>query len=48
MDLIGVQLNKNTTRSINSGYRSTGNFALIIAVLTYLEIALPNLSVGPF
>ena len=48
MDLIGVWLSKNTTRSINLGHRSTGNFALITAVLTYLEIALPNLSIGPF
>jgi hypothetical protein len=48
MDLIGVRLSRNTARSINSGYRSTGNFALITTVLTYLEIALPNLSAGLF
>ena len=46
MDLIGVRLSRNTTRSINLGYRSMGNFALITVVLTYLEIALPNLSIG--
>jgi len=33
---------------MNSGYRSMGNFALITAVLTYLEIALSNLSIGLF
>jgi len=48
MDLIGVRLSRNTARSINLGYRSTSNFALIIAVLIYSEIALPNLSIGPF
>ena len=48
MDLIGVRLSRNTTRSTNSGYRSIGNFALITAVLTCLEMALPNLSTGPF
>jgi hypothetical protein len=48
MDLIGVQLSRNTTRSTNSGYRSIGNFTLITVVLTLLEIALPNLSIGLF
>jgi len=48
MDLIGVQLSRNTIRSINLGYRSMGNFALIIVVLAYLEMALPNLSAGLF
>jgi hypothetical protein len=48
MDLIGVRLSRNTTRSINSGHRFIGNFTLIIAVLTRLEIALPNLSIGNF
>ena len=48
MDLIRVRLSKNTARSTNSGHRSTGNFTLITAVLTYLEIALPNLSIGLF
>jgi len=48
MDLIGVLLSKNIAKSINLGYRSMGNFVLIIAVLTCLEMALPDLSAGPF
>jgi hypothetical protein len=48
MDLIGVRLSRNTARSTNLGHKSTGNFASITAVLTYLEMALPNLSIGPF
>ncbi len=48
MDLIGVKLSKNTAKSTNSGYRSTGNFASMTAVFAYLEIALPDLSAGPF
>ena len=48
MDLMGVRLSRNTAKSINSGYRSTGNFALIIAVLARLEMALPDLSIGLF
>ena len=48
MDLIRVQLNKNIAKSTNSGHKSIGNFALITAVFTYLEIALPNLSAGLF
>ena len=45
---MGVQLSKNTAKSINLGYRLTGNFTLITTVLIYLEIALPNLFIGPF
>jgi len=48
MDLIGVRLSRNTIRSINLGYRSTGNFALIIVVLACLEMALSDLSIGLF
>ena len=45
---MGVQLSKNITKSTNSGHKLTGNFTLIIIVFTYLEIAFPNLSTGPF
>ena len=48
MDSIGVQLSKNTAKSINLGHRSTGNFILITIIFAYLEIALPDLFIGPF
>ena len=48
MDLIGVWLSKNTAKSINLGYRLTGNFTLMTAVLTHLEMVFPDLSAGPF